>query len=70
MKEVTSRMLADIVKVTDAKTGKLKRWENAKGKPLAIMSGDELVLTSQDKWEGYSVSGKKLISREQKGGRG
>ena len=58
---------ASIIKVTDSTTGALKRWESEEGHPLAIMSGDELVLTDLGRRMGYaiSLSGKSLMKRAQ-----
>ena len=50
-----------IVKVTDAKTRKLKRYETDGGNPIAIMSGDELVITDLGRQLGYTTSGKRLM---------
>jgi len=47
-----------IIKVTDAKSGKLKRYEADEGKPIAIISGSKLVLTDFGKKLGYITSSK------------
>jgi len=36
-----------IVKVTDAKTGKLKRYEDEHGRAVAIMKGNKLQMTTR-----------------------
>jgi len=46
-----------LVKVTDAATGDLKRWETPKGKPLAVRKNRSLVLTKLGKKLGYKVNG-------------
>lgn len=38
-------MKMSIVKVTDAKTGKLKRYEDEHGRAIAIMKDGKLVMT-------------------------
>jgi len=53
--------MTSIVKVTDAKTGKLKRYESATGQPLAHYRNGRLLLTSLGKRKGYSTSGKRLM---------
>jgi len=44
-----------LVKVTDAKTLELKRWETPNGKSLAVMEDGKLVLTELGKRRGYQV---------------
>jgi len=48
-------MLESLVKVKDAATGELKRWETARGKPLAVKKNGSLVLTELGKKLGYRV---------------
>ena len=50
------------VKVMDAKTGELKRWETARGKPVAIIENGTLVLTKLGKQLRYKVNNKELES--------
>ena len=50
-----------LVKVTDAKTGELKRWESTFGKPLAVKEDGRLVLTDLGKRQGYRVVGDLII---------
>jgi len=57
-----------LVKVTDAKTNKLKRWENPQGKSLAVMDGRKLVLTPLGEQQGYIVRGKELLEEGGKNG--
>jgi len=56
-----------LVKVVDARTGELKRWETAeKGLPMAIMENGSLVLTKVGRqlgYLGYKVSNKELVRR-------
>jgi len=49
------------VKVTDAKTGELKRWESPSGKPLAVKENGKLVLTDLGKRRGYRVQGDLIV---------
>jgi len=44
-----------LVKVTDASTAQLKRWETPSGKPLAITENGRLVLTELGKRQGYRI---------------
>ena len=46
------------VKVTDAKTGELKRWETPNGKPVAVMENGALALTKLGKQLRYKVNNK------------
>ena len=46
-----------LVKVTDASTGELKRWESPNGKPLALIEDGKPVLTNLGKRLGYKVVG-------------
>ena len=46
-----------LVKVTDAATGKLKRWETPNGKPVAVIDNCSLALTKLGKQLGYKVNG-------------
>jgi len=46
-----------LVKVTDAATGELKRWETPDAKPLAVRKNRSLVLTKLGKKLGYKVNG-------------
>jgi len=55
-------MLNGLVKVTDAATGHLKRWETDNGKPVAIKKNKSLVLTKLGKKLGYRVNGHILQS--------
>jgi len=48
-----------LVKVTDAATGELKRWETPNGKPIAVKENGSLVLTRLGKQLGYRVSGQR-----------
>ena len=52
-----SRFLGGPVKVTDAATGELKRWESPNGKTLALIENGKLVLTALGKRLGYRVKG-------------
>ncbi|GAJ13041.1 unnamed protein product [marine sediment metagenome] len=53
-----------LVKVADARTRELKRWETPeKGKPMAIMENGSLVLTRVGRQLGYKVSNKELVRR-------
>jgi hypothetical protein len=45
-----------LVKVKDAATGELKRWETPNGKPLAVKKSGNLVLTKLGKKLGYKVN--------------
>jgi len=45
-----------LVKVMDAKTRKLKRWESHNGKPLAIAKNGRLALTKNGERLGYKVT--------------
>jgi len=38
-----------LVKVTDATTGELKRWETPNGKPVLLRNGHKLILTKLGK---------------------
>ncbi|WP_309492396.1 hypothetical protein [Candidatus Hecatella orcuttiae] len=44
-----------LVKVTDAATGELKRWETPNGKPIAAKENGNLVLTRLGKQLGFRV---------------
>lgn len=57
-----------LVKVTDAETGELKRWEDGGGRLLAMMMKGRLTLTEYGRDQGYSVFGEKLVM-EYKGGK-
>jgi hypothetical protein len=46
-----------LVKVFDAASGRLKRWETSESKPIAIVSEDKLTLTELGKKLGYKVDG-------------
>ena len=46
-----------LVKVTDATTDELKRWETPKGKPVAVNQNGNLLLTKLGKKLGYRVNG-------------
>jgi hypothetical protein len=45
------------VKVFDATSGRLKRWETSEGKPIAIVLEGKLTLTELGKGLGYRVNG-------------
>lgn len=47
----------NLVKVTNAQTGELKRWESSSGKPLAILEDSKLILTQLGKRLGYRIDG-------------
>jgi hypothetical protein len=49
--------MESLVKVFDAATGRLKRWETSEGKPIAIVSQGKLTLTELGKRLGYKVNG-------------
>ena len=53
-------MSNSIVRVIDAKSGKLKRYEDSDGKALAIVKGKDLVLTDTGRRQGFEVRGRKL----------
>lgn len=53
-------MMVNLVRVTDAETGELKRWENPDGKPLAIVEDGILKLTLLGRQRGYRVINKHL----------
>ncbi|GAJ23245.1 unnamed protein product, partial [marine sediment metagenome] len=42
-----------LIKVMDATTGELKRWETPNGKPIAVKQNSSLVLTKLGKQLGY-----------------
>jgi len=46
-----------LVKVMDAKTLELKRWETPNGKPIAVKENGSLALTRLGKELGYKVNG-------------
>jgi len=46
-----------LVRVMDAETLVLKRWETAKGKPIAVKENGSLALTRLGKGLGYKVNG-------------
>jgi len=50
-------MANGLVKVSDAATGELKRWETSTGKPVAVMDNGSLALTKLGKKLGYKVNG-------------
>ena len=52
-----------LVKVMDAKTGELKRWETLRGKPIALMENGSLVLTKLGRQLRYKVSNKELVNK-------
>ena len=52
-----------LVKVMDARTGELKRWETPRGKPMAAMDNGNLVLTDVGRYMGYKVSNKELVNK-------
>ena len=53
-----------LVKVADATTRELKRWETPRiGKPMAVMENGSLVLTKVGRQMGYKVSNKELVRR-------
>ena len=52
-----------LVKVMDAKTGELKRWETPNGKPVAVTKDGSLVLTNVGRQLGYKVSNKELVNK-------
>jgi len=57
-------MVNGLVKVADARTRELKRWETPRiGKPMAIMENGSLVLTKVGRRMGYKVSNKELVRR-------
>jgi hypothetical protein len=49
-----------MIKVADARTGKVKRYETDTGEQVAVRKGDRLVLTSYGKRHGYVVRGLKV----------
>lgn len=51
-----------LVKVTDAATGELKRWETPKGKTVAVNENGSLVLTKPGKKLGYGVNGLTVVA--------
>jgi hypothetical protein len=55
-------ILNGLVKVTDATTGLLKRWETQRGKPMAVMENGSLILTKIGRHMGYKVSNKELTN--------
>ncbi len=55
-------MSDSLVKVKDATTGELKRWETSNAKPVAIRRNGSLVLTLLGKRLGYKVNGYTLAS--------
>ena len=52
--------MSSLVKVTDASTKELKRWESPNGKPLALIKDSKPVLTKLGKRLGYKVVGNHL----------
>ena len=46
-----------LVRVTNAATGELKRWETPNAKSLAVKKNGSLVLTKLGKQLGYTVKG-------------
>lgn len=52
-----------IVKVTDASTEKVKRYEDEHGKAIAIRRGNKLVLTDLGRSKGYKINGLKVVNR-------
>ena len=55
--------MSSLVKVTNASTRELKRWESSNGKPLALIEDDKPVLTKLGKRLGYKVVGNHLEKR-------
>lgn len=53
-----------LIKISEAKTGKLKRIENREGIPIAIVNDGKLEITFHGMEEGYTVKGNKLINRK------
>ena len=51
-----------LVKVSEANTGELKRWETPNAKPVAVKRNGSLVLTKLGKQLGYRVNGHILQS--------
>ena len=56
-------ILNGLVRVTDAATGLLKRWETQRGKPMAVMENGSLVLTKVGRYMGYRVNNKELTNK-------
>ena len=56
-------ILNGLVRVTDAATGLLKRWETQRGKPMAVMENGSLVLTKVGRHMGYKVNDKELTNK-------
>ena len=52
--------MSNLVKVTNAATGELKRWETPNAKPLAVRQNGSLVLTKLGKQLGYRVEGQRV----------
>ena len=52
-----------MIKITDATTGKIKRFETDNGTSVAIRKGDKLVLTDYGKGKGYTVHGLKVYEK-------
>lgn len=50
-----------LVKVMEAKTYELKRWETPTGKAMAVIENGSLVLTAAGRKLGYKVSGRELV---------
>ena len=55
--------MSSIVKVYDAETKKLKRYETSTGRPLAIVKGKRLVLTELGERLRLKVKDMKLVGR-------
>lgn len=54
----------EVIKVTDANTGKLKRYETGSGKPIAFVTvGGKLQLTPLGLQYGFAVKNGKLVER-------
>jgi len=53
-------MKVSYVKVTDAKSGKLKRYEDGKGRAIAVVINGKLQVTTRGVDEGLIISNGKL----------
>jgi len=53
-----------LVKVTDMKTGKLKKFQTSKGRDIAHMKSGKLVVTDYGDYLGYTAFGEKLYGGE------
>ena len=58
--------VSKLIKVTDAKTSRLKRWEFSTGTPLAIMSSGTLKFTEIGGRTGYKIKGKQVLGKVRK----